>query len=122
MSWYLANKLRALSLFSSIQDSRPKSSNFLNTFLGPSLSLKCSNCAICHHHLRNLIGGYHSGNSTSFLYNNGMVFGIIELDGHPLTATIVHTITRTYMQSSRESFVGSMKWLCHDIHACSHEN
>ena len=30
MSWYLANKLRALFLFSSVQDSRPKSSNFSN--------------------------------------------------------------------------------------------
>ena len=30
MSWYFANKLRALSLFSSVQDSRPETSNFLN--------------------------------------------------------------------------------------------
>ena len=30
MSWYSANKLRALSLFSSVQDLRPKISNFLN--------------------------------------------------------------------------------------------
>ena len=30
MSWYLANKFRAFSLFSSVQDSRPDSSNFSN--------------------------------------------------------------------------------------------
>ena len=89
------------------------------TFLGPSSSLKCSNCAICHHHLTSLIGGHHSGNSSSFHDNNGMVLSIIELNCHPLTATIVCAIARAYMQSSRENFVCSMKWLCHDIHACS---
>ena len=134
MSWYSASKFRALSLFSSVQDSRPESSNFFEqdfsslldnefdaTFLGPSSSSKCPNCAICHHHLRNLIGGQNSGNSSSFL-DNGMVLSIIEVNGHPLTAKIVCAITRTYMQSSRESFLSSMKWLHHDIHACSHQN
>ena len=133
MSWYLANKLSALSWFSSVQDSRPESSNFSNkifllssskfnmTLLGPSSSSKCSNCAICHHHLRNLIGNHHSGNSSSFLDNDGVVLGIIELNGHPLTVTIVCTISWMYMQCSRESFVSSMKWLHHDVHACSHQ-
>ena len=110
MAWYSANKLRALSLFSSVQELRPKSSNFLNqdfsslldgefgtTFLGPSSSLKCSNCTICHHHLRNLIGSHHSGNSSSFLDNNGMVLSIIELNFCPPTATIVCAIARMYM-------------------------
>ena len=92
------------------------------TFLGPSSSSKCSNCTICHHHLRNLIGSHHLGNSSSFLDNNGVVLSILELNSHPLTATVVCTITRTYMQSSRESFVSSMKELCHDVHASSHQN
>ena len=134
ISWYSANKLRALFVLfcpglktRELQLFKQDFSSLLNgefdtTFLDPSSSSKCSNCTICHHHLRNLIGSHYSGNSSSFLDNDGMVLGITELNSHPLTATIVCTIIRTYMQSLRESFVGSMKWLHHDVHAFSHQN
>ena len=92
------------------------------TFPGPSSSSQCSSHAICHHHLQNLIGGYHSSNRCSFLDNDGVVLGIIELNCHLLATTIVCTIARTHMWPPGKSLVSLMKWLCHDIHLSSHEN
>ena len=135
MSWYSANKCRALSLFSSVQVLRPVSSqlfkqdlsSFLNSklgvaFLGPPLGLKGPYRTICDHLFRNLISCYHSGHSSPFLNNNGVVLGIIQLDSCLLTTAVVQAIARAYMQSLKESFVISVKWLCHHIHACSHQN
>ena len=130
-----ANKSRALSLFLSVQDSRPESSQLFEqdfsslldgklgaAFFGQPSSLKGSYSTICNHHFRNLISYCHSGHSSPFLNNNGVVLGIIQLDRCLLTTTIVCAIAKAYMQSLRESFVILMKWLCHHIHACSHQD
>ena len=134
MSWYSANKSRALFVFfcpglkaCELQLFEQDLSSLLNsklgvTFFGPPLSSKGSYSTICDHHFKNVISCHHSGHSSPFLDNNGVVLGIIQLDSCLSTTTIVCAIARAHMQSSRESFVISIKWLCHHVHAGSHQN
>ena len=48
MSCYSANKLRALSLFSSVQDLRPESSNFLNRIFLLSSTVSLTQPSLAH--------------------------------------------------------------------------
>ena len=106
MSWYSTNKSRAFSLFS-VQGLRPERTNFFEqdfssllngepstAFFGPPPSSKSSYSTIRNHSFRNFIGCYHSGHSSPFLDNNGMILGIIQLDHCLSTTTIICAIAK----------------------------
>ena len=92
------------------------------TFFSPSAGLKCSYSAICHHCLRNFICCNHPGHRSFLLQNDWMVLSDVQLDICLSTATIVHTITGPYMQSSRERLIILMYRFCYHVHVGSHQN
>ena len=113
--WYLASRFKFIFLcprfetgkFQFFEENFPSLLNGESsaTFFSPSVGSKCSYSAICHHCLRNFICCNHPGHRSLLLQNYRMVLSVVQLDICLSTATVVHSITGPYMQSSREGLI-----------------
>ena len=83
---------------------------------------KGAHCPIGYYCVRDHISCNHSGHSSPFLQNDGMVPGVIQLDIGPLAATAICAVTRLYMQPSRQSLVILVQGFSHHIYLYPHQN
>ena len=92
------------------------------SLFGQLAGSKSTHCPIGYYCVWDLISCNHLGHSSPFLQDDGMVFGVIQLDIHPLAATAIHAVTRSYMQPSRQSLIITVQGFSHHIHSYSHQN